>query len=171
MRRGKAGELELLEAARNVQDAGTETGDTLEMSIANAAFSHELRMLSGAKAITLTAINNVVTAHGDRARDEQELLALIAEMVMDVYAIESSLLRTQRLITERGLGGAAIQVEITRVFAREAAARVERAGSMIATETDSEDLSDRLAHRAPIKSVQARRRIADSMIEAGRYNL
>ncbi len=176
LRRAKAGELGLFEAAHNAQSAGPDTGDTMEMSVANAAFSHELRMLAGAKGITLAAINNVVTAHGDKARDEQELLALIAEMVMDVYAIESALLRTQRLITERGLGRASIQTEITRVFARESAGRVERAGLMIATETGSEEekgtgVIDRLAHHAPIKTIQARRRIADSMITAGRYNL
>jgi alkylation response protein AidB-like acyl-CoA dehydrogenase len=176
LRRAKTGELGLLEAARNARGDGPETGDTLEMSVANAAFSHELRMLAGAKGITLAAIDNVVSAHGDRARDEQELLALIAEMVMDVYALESALLRTQRLITERGLGRAAIPVEITRVFAREAAGRVERAGLQIATETDSEEekgagVIGKLAHHAPIKSIQARRRIADSMIAAGRYNL
>ena len=171
LRRARTGELGLLEAARDAKDARPNTGDTMEMSVANAAFSHELRMLAGAKAITLAAINNVVTAHGDKAREEQELLGLIAEMVMDVYAIESSLLRTQRLMTERGLGRAGIQTEITRVFAREAAARIERAGRMIATETGGEDVSDRLAHHAPIKSIQARRRIADSMIAAGKYNL
>ena len=171
LRRAKSGELGLLEAARDATGAGSESGDTLEMSVANAAFSHELRMLAGAKAITLAAISNVVTAHGDKARDEQELLALIAEMVMDVYAIESALLRTQKLMTDRGLGRATIQSEITRVFAREAAGRVERAGRTIATETGGEDVIDRLAHHAPIKSIQARRRIADSMIAAGKYNL
>ena len=171
LRRAKSGELGLLEAARDVKGAGPDTGDTMEMSVANAAFSHDLRMLAGAKAMTLAAINNVVTAHGDKARDEQELLALIAEMVMDVYAIESALLRTQRLMIERGLGRATIQTEITRVFAREAAGRVERAGRLVATETGGEDVADKLAHHAPIKSIQARRRIADSMIAAGKYNL
>jgi alkylation response protein AidB-like acyl-CoA dehydrogenase len=176
LRRAGTGELDLLEAARNAQTAGPETGDTMEMSVANAAFSHELRMLAGAKKITLAAINNVVTAHGDRARDEQELLGLMAEMVMDVYALESAVLRTQSLITERGHERSAIPIEITRVFARDAAARVERKGRMIATETNTEedkgaDLIDRLTHHAPIKMVQARRRIADSMIAAGKYNL
>ncbi|HET8678275.1 MAG TPA: acyl-CoA dehydrogenase family protein [Blastocatellia bacterium] len=176
LRRAKTGELGLLEAARNAQTAGPETGDTMEMSVANAAFSHELRMLAGAKKITVAAINNVVTAHGDRARDEQEMLGLMAEMVMDVYALESAVLRTQRLIIERGLERSAIPIEITRVFARDGSARVERAGRMIATETNTEedkgaDLIDRLTHHAPIKTVQARRRIADSMIAAGKYNL
>jgi alkylation response protein AidB-like acyl-CoA dehydrogenase len=176
LRRAHAGELALLEAARDAQSAGPATGDTMEMSIANAAFSHELRMLAGAKGITLAAINNVVTTHGDRAREEQELLGLIAEMVMDVYALESAMLRTQRIITEHGLERAAIQIDITRVFAREADARVERAGRMIATETgveeeEGDEVIDRLAHHAPIKAIQVRRRIADSMIAAGKYNL
>ena len=176
LRRAKTGELGLLEAASNAQAAGPDTGDTMEMSVANAAFSHELRMLAAAKKITLAAIEDVVTAHGDRARDEQELLGLIAEMVMDVYALESALLRTQRIIAERGLERSAIHIDISRVFARDALERVESAGRTVATETGSgadkaADVVDRLTHHAPIKTVQARRRIADAMIAAGKYNL
>jgi hypothetical protein len=68
-----------------------------------------------------------------------------------------------------------VQADITRVFVREAATRIERAAQMIATETASDDkgtaVLDQLAHRAPIKAIAARRRIAESITEAGRYNL
>jgi hypothetical protein len=50
--------------------------------------------------------------------------------------------------------------------------KVEQAARIVASETTgAEDVVDKLTHRAPIKAIAARRLIADSIIEAGRYNL
>src|SRR6185436_6367941 len=108
---------------------------------ANAAFSHELIMLGAAKEMTLVAIAAANKTYGDRAREEQEVLGLIADMVMDVFAFESALLRTQRLIEERGshAPSLSIQTDITRVFAREAAGRIEQAARTVLTETSGGD--------------------------------
>jgi hypothetical protein len=114
----------------------------------------------------------VARAYGDRARDQQEALGLIADMVMDVYAMESALLRTRRLFDERGLEKCSVQTDITRVFARDAALRIERAARAVVTETadeKSEELIGQLAAHTPIKAIAARRRIADAVIDAGRY--
>jgi alkylation response protein AidB-like acyl-CoA dehydrogenase len=156
LRRARAGELALPEAAVG---APSDSQD-------------EARMVGAAKAMTLAAIQAVDRAYGERARDEQEQLALISDMVMDVYAMESALLRTQRLIAERGREAVSVQSDITAVFAREAAARIERAARTVLTETGTGDeLLDQLAERAPIKAIAARRRVADAIIQAGRYNL
>jgi hypothetical protein len=130
----------------------------------------------GAKALTLMAIGNIAHAYADAARNEQEMLALISDMVMDAYAMESALLRTQKLMLARGKQSAAIQSDITRVFIREAMMRVERAARLIAAETaggdkDSTSLIEGLLHRAPTRTTAARRRIADAFIAAGKYNL
>ena len=90
--------------------------------------------------------------------------------------MESTLLRTQKLMLSRGAGAAAVQSDITRVFIREAMMHIERAARLIATETadektDSTALIEDLIHRAPIKMTAARRRIADAVIAAGKYNL
>jgi butyryl-CoA dehydrogenase len=148
------------------------------MSAANAAFSHELIMLAGAKQMTLAALAAANRTYGDRARDEQEVLGLIADMVMDVYAFESALLRTQRLIGQRGAHSSSLntQTDITRVFARHAATRVEQAARTVLTETSGGDPKsgtgiDQLVHRSPIKMIAATRRIGEAMIAAGKYNL
>jgi hypothetical protein len=99
-------------------------------------------------------------------------------MVMDVYAFESALLRTQQLIQERGSHAPSVnvQTDITRVFAREATARIEEAARTVLTETSGGDSKsgaeiDQLVHRAPIKIIATRRRIADAMSAAGTYLL
>ncbi|HXG92088.1 MAG TPA: acyl-CoA dehydrogenase family protein [Blastocatellia bacterium] len=173
LKRAKAGELALFEAAERIAAGEQPASDTLMMSTANIALANEILMLKGAKAMTLVAIRSLARAYGDGARDEQEALGLVAEMTMDVYAMESALLRTQKLIEARGPKSCETQTDITRVFARDAAHRIERAARVIMTETGDESaaLIDKLAHRAPVKMIAARRRIADSIIEAGKYNL
>jgi alkylation response protein AidB-like acyl-CoA dehydrogenase len=178
LRRANVGELPLFGEASRAGEPQRIAGDTLEMSAANAAFSHELLILAGAKQMTLVALAAANRTYGDRARDEQEVLGLIADMVMDVYAFESSLLRTQRLIGQKGVHSSSlnVQTDITRVFARQAAARVEQAARTVLTETSGGDAKsgteiDELVHRSPIKMIAATRRIAEAITAAGRYNL
>jgi alkylation response protein AidB-like acyl-CoA dehydrogenase len=176
LRRARTGELALLDRAEEIFHDDLPSSDTLKLSLTNALFADELRMVACAKGMTLASIGAVSRAFGDKARDEQEMLGLIAEMVMDTYAMESSLLRTQKILSSRGEPAIATQSDITRVFVREAILRVEKAARMVATElADGEDkLSEVISemnHRAPIKAIAARRRIADSVIGAERYNL
>jgi hypothetical protein len=174
MKRARAGELNLLEAAKSVVEGPASASDTLQLSPANVAFSDELKMTRGAKAVTLAMVASVMRAYGERARDEQEALGLVAEMVMDVYSMESALLRTQKLVSARGLKRCEVQADITRLYVREAAERIERAARALATETGDEkgaEAIDQLTHRSPVKAIAARRRIADSIIAAGKYNL
>jgi hypothetical protein len=52
--------------------------------------------------------------------------------------------------------------------------RIERAARAVVTETEDEkgaELIDQLVQHAPIKAIAARRRIADAVIQAGRYFL
>ena len=173
-RRAAAGELALFEAAANATELGLGSGETLNQTVANIAFAEELLLLRAAKSMTLASIDAAHKAYGDGARNEQEIIGEIADMVMDVYAMESALLRTQRLLTDRGFEATRIHADITRVFSRDAAYRVEKAARAVASETEDEKCSealDQLAHRSPMKSVEARRRIADAVIQAGKYNL
>lgn len=176
MRRAATRDLPLLEAASRVLDGDRSGPDTLSLNLANAVFAQELGILSSAKSLTLAAIGCINRAYGDRARDEQEAIALVSDMVMDIYAAESTLLRTQRLIAGRGEEGVTTQIDITRVFTRDMAAGVERAAQTVAVETTTgqdrvSQLTAKLGERAPVKSISSRRRIADAMIAAGRYNL
>jgi alkylation response protein AidB-like acyl-CoA dehydrogenase len=174
LRRAAASELDLFGEAASAVDLGLGTGETLNQTRANVAFSDELLLLRSAKVMTLASIGAVHKAFADAARKEQELIALIAEMVMDVYAMESTLLRTQRLLTDRGIEQTHIQSDITRVFARDAASRVEKAARAVMSELEDEKASeslDEIAQRFPMKSIVARRRIADAVIDAGKYFL
>jgi alkylation response protein AidB-like acyl-CoA dehydrogenase len=174
LRRAASGELPLFEAADREVESGGARGDTLRLNTANLAFAEEVSLVRSAKAMTLAAIACANRAYGDGARNEQEVIGQIAEMVMDVYAMESALLRTQRLVSSKGSDNCRVQADITRVFARDAASRIERRARAIGSETEDEKCTaaiDGFAHPSPMKSIAARRRIADAVITAGRYFL
>ncbi|MEK6286163.1 MAG: acyl-CoA dehydrogenase family protein [Acidobacteriota bacterium] len=174
LRRAAAGELPLFEEAERAVDLGRAADDTLNMTRANVAFSDELLLVKAAKAMTLASIAAANQAYGESARNEQEVIALIADMVIDVYAMESALLRTQRLLNDRGVEKCRVQADIIRVFARDAALRVESAARAVASEIEDEKCAasiSELAYRSPMKSIAARRRIADAVINTGRYFL
>ena len=133
-----------------------------------------MKMLTNAKAMTLAAIGSINDAYGDKARDEQETLGLISDMVMDVYAMESALLRTQRLISDKGEENVSVQIDIARLYTRDAISRIEKASLTVAVEVGNDktiEAINELFHHAPIKAIAARRRVADSVIQAGKYNL
>ncbi|HMV47480.1 MAG TPA: acyl-CoA dehydrogenase, partial [Blastocatellia bacterium] len=89
------------------------------------------------------------------------------------FAIESALLRTEKLIANKGESNCRIAVEMVRTYASDALSRAAvNAGNLAAALDEPRRLRDafeRLSMQRPINTVAARRRIAEAMIEAGRY--
>jgi len=83
LRRAKEGKLGLFEAAECIIAGQKPSSDTLTLSVANIVFADDVKLIRNAKGMTLAAIGSAHGAYGDRARDEQETLVLIADMVMD----------------------------------------------------------------------------------------
>ena len=57
--------------------------------------------------------------------DQQEVLIGIADIIMDAYAMESAILRTQKLAASQGEQAAARYVDMTRVFCNDAVERID----------------------------------------------
>jgi alkylation response protein AidB-like acyl-CoA dehydrogenase len=129
--------------------------------------------MRSAKETARLALAAIAKTYGDKFSEEQEVVALAADIVAEAYAIESALLRTEKLIAAKGKEQAALAVEITRAYASDANARVAVAASnLVAGLNEPKGLRDafeRLMLPRPINTIAARRRIADAMIEAGRY--
>ena len=132
--------------------------------------------LNNAKHVALIALDAAVKKYGEKLADEQEIVGLLAEILIEVYAIESSLLRAEKLVGARGPNEAAIAVEMARVYASDASDRISQAAkSLAAVVAENDDRAPlwmalaRLSPEHPINTVAARRRIADCLIEANRY--
>jgi alkylation response protein AidB-like acyl-CoA dehydrogenase len=141
-------------------------------------FSAERDLLTRSKQLLTNTLRRSRKVYGDMLVNEQEVLGHIADIVIDVYVLESAILRTEKLITARGQQASAVAVDITRVYTSDAADRMEHSAKQImaalSESNDSSSLSEevqQLTRHTTFNTIAARRRIADSVINAGRYHL
>jgi len=108
--------------------------------------------------------------------EEQEILMNISDMLMDLYAAESSLLRVQKLEKMKGHAYVLPYRNLLDIFVYDAASRIQKAGKDAVASFLSEDESARYENAInlfttvkKINPVQARRLIAEKLIEDNSY--
>ena len=176
LRRAAKGENALFAAAKQLQEEML--SPSLPDELPETVFAAERAALTNCKKAIVAVLGTVALKYQNKATEQQEILAAASDMVMDVFAMESAILRTEKLAAAKGEENCARQIDATRVFVNDAVQRVERsAKTAIAAMVEGDDLRmmmgvlRRYMKHTPINTVAARRRIADSIIEAGRYNL
>jgi alkylation response protein AidB-like acyl-CoA dehydrogenase len=133
-------------------------------------------LLARAKTLTLWLFAQASQRYGKDFGKEQEVVSRLADMTMEVYALESAILRSDK-ITARGGSHAAVATDMVRVFASDTVDRLSHAAknalSAIAGSHagDAIEKVQTLLHHTPVDTVAARRRIADALIDATRYPL
>ena len=139
----------------------------------NQTFSAERDLLSRAKKLLVFLLNRAKSTYADKLSNEQEILGHIADMTIEIYAVESAVLRAEKLSNKNNEAKNAIAADMTRSYASDAADRIEHSAKQVAAAlSESEDVFERVQKLTGFKTyntVAARRRIADSVIEAGRY--
>jgi alkylation response protein AidB-like acyl-CoA dehydrogenase len=141
-----------------------------------AAFAAEHELLAGARRLAIAALRTLSEVYGDGVKDEQEVLAHAANIIIEIYAIESAVARAEKLATA-GSSRTAVAADVARVYASDAADRIAHAGKQILNaipETSGRTgelamaVAEVVTHRGT-DTVSARRRIGDAAIDAGRY--
>ncbi|MBA3806669.1 MAG: hypothetical protein H0X14_13275, partial [Acidobacteria bacterium] len=152
------------------------TGDSSTPDV--TALSAERNLLARARQLVIFALGRAKEVYGDTLVAEQEVLGHVADIVTEVYALQSALLRTEKFIASRTDADSATPIDITRVYASDAADRMEHSAKQVvaalADASEAADLLDGvrgLTRHPAFNTVAARRRIADSVIKAGRYFL
>jgi alkylation response protein AidB-like acyl-CoA dehydrogenase len=176
LRRAAKGENALFAAAKKLQEEMLTPA--LPEELPETTFAAERQALDNCKKAIVAVLGSVALKYRDKATDQQEVLACASDMIMDVYAMESAIMRTEKAVGLKGEASCALQIDATRVFASDAIQRIEqRAKTAIAAMSEGDDLRmmmgvlRRYMKFVPVNTVAARRRIADAVIEAGRYNL
>jgi alkylation response protein AidB-like acyl-CoA dehydrogenase len=143
---------------------------------AEESASTERALLGRAKRLTLQVLGAASKKYGKGLSSEQEVVGRLADMAIEVYALESAILRAEKMQT-RGGGHAATAVDMCSVFAADAADRLRVAAKNALATIEGPDAAaaiDRattLLRHGPVDTIAARRRIADAVIAAGRYPL
>ncbi len=138
----------------------------------------ERDLLARARRLVVFTLGLAKEIYGDHLAEEQEVLGHVADVTAEVYALESALLRTEKLFASKGEAAAATALDVARVHASDAADRMEHSAKQVATAlSDGGDAREmleavrRLTRHTPPNTVAARRRIADAVVRAGRYHL
>ncbi len=107
---------------------------------------------------------------------EQEILFNVSDIIMQIYPAESSLLRLKKLEGMKGETAVALYKDMVDVFVYDAADLIRKSGydavNSFAEAEQREQLTayiDRLTQVAPVNVKEARRRIADRLIEENKY--
>ena len=139
--------------------------------------AQERSLLGRAKEVTRFAFGVAAQKFEKALSSEQEVVSRLADMAIEVYALESAILRAEKM-QKRGGELAATAVAITQVFAADAADRLEHAAKNALAGVDRPDLirharndPRRCWATSPSTPSRCRRQIADAVIEAGRYPL
>ncbi len=131
------------------------------------------RTLPVVKETARLALAALQHSYSDKISEEQEAVALAADIVIEAYAIESALLRAEKMVASKGEESCKAVIDMARVYTSDAADRAAlSARNLAAALSRPEKLYsafERLAPQTPINTIQARRGVADAMIEAGRY--
>ena len=107
---------------------------------------------------------------------EQEVVGRLADMAIEVYALESAMLRADKLKT-RGSSLAGVAADMVQVFAADSVDRLTHAAKNALAAVAAPDpgaalqTMHKLLQHPAVDTIAARRRIADAIIEAKRYPL
>jgi alkylation response protein AidB-like acyl-CoA dehydrogenase len=135
------------------------------------------QLLSSSKQLAIYLLATAKSVYRDSLSEEQEVMGQIAEIAIDTYALESTILRTEKIFAARRGGDGDVFADIVNVYAFDAANRIGHAAVRVLAAFPEEQDTSKV--RELIKSlpqeqfdtIRASRKIADSVIKAGRYHL
>jgi alkylation response protein AidB-like acyl-CoA dehydrogenase len=176
LKRAMSGQLPLMPAIKKLMDevlSGPSMVEDLE-----GAMAEERKLVTNAKKLGLFAAGAATQKYMQAIQDQQEIMGAIADMVIETYAMESTVLRTQKLIENNGEAASALPIAMTHVYLSEAMEKIEAAArKVIAAVAEGDMLKTqmailrRLAKHDPFNTVAARQKISERVLEAGKYVL
>jgi alkylation response protein AidB-like acyl-CoA dehydrogenase len=178
LKRAMSGQLPLMPAIKKLMDevlSGPSVGEEIEGPL---ALSEERKLVVQAKKLGLFVSGAATQKYMQTIQDQQEVMGAIADMTIEIYAMESAVLRAQKMVEQKGEASAALPIAMTRVYLTQALERVEAAAKKVIADVAEGDMLRtqlaivrRLSKHEPFNTIALRQRIAQKTIEAGKYRL
>lgn len=175
LKRALKGQLDLMTAAKKVADELLAIPDFSEQQDEAALVSEE-KAVSGFKKAVLLVAGAAVQKLMAKLAHEQEVLMYLADMLIDVYAAESMLLRVQKIIQSGDGAATAEKLAMVQVYVFDAAGRIYTAGRNALNafaEGDEKRMMlmglKRFTKVPEINTVALRRQIATKLIGENKY--
>ena len=174
VRRALSGALPIFDAAMALLDEPRPAG---RPSAHDQGFlGAEIRLVSGAKKISLMLLGLAAQKFQAKLADQQEVMGYCADVVMETYALESALLRTQKKAQRDGEAAAMPFAAALKVFAEGAVSRIEGAARQALPTIESDDMLAtcmegvaRFTDRQPLPTIPLRRTLAMLTLDKDGY--
>jgi len=176
LKRAMSGQLPLMPAIKKLMDevlSGPSGGEESEGPLAE-----ERKLVGQAKKLGLFVSGAATQKYMQAIQDQQEVMGAIADMTIEIYAMESAVLRARKMVEEKGEASAALPLAMTRVYLTQAFEKVEAAAKKVIADVAEGDMLRtqlaivrRLAKYEPFNTIALRQQIAQKTIEAGKYRL
>ena len=165
LKRGASGQLPLFAAAARLQDELVAL--TPPSFDGGQPLQQERWLVDAARKIALLIAGLGVQKYQMAIEQEQELLAGVADILIDLYAMESALLRAEKHPSSE-------RQDLALAFTHDAFSRIEQNARVLLASLNEGDtlrtqlaLLRKLARREPLNTIALKRRIAQRVIEAG----
>lgn len=175
IKRAMKGEIDLMGPAKAVGEELLAV-PSFEQADTSKPFAAEKEVLKNLKKVFLMIGGKAVQGLGESMESEQEIMMNLADIMIEIYAAESALLRTEKLLAERGEEAVKIQTAATRVYLYEAVEKISGAGKEAILSFTSGDEQKMLLMglkrftKGPSVNTKAlRREIAGALIDQGKY--
>ena len=175
LKRAMKGEVDIYGPAMEVSKELTSvpTFSTIDKSV---LFAGEKEVIKNLKKVFLMVGGKAAMALQDKIEDEQEVMMNLADILIEVYACESAMLRTEKLVSQKGEEACTDQIAMTQIYMAGAVDRViaaakEAIGSF--TKGDEQKVMlmglKRFTKMDLVNVKELRRQVANTMIAKGKY--
>src|SRR5690625_365889 len=173
LKKAMRGELPLLQAAQGLQE---ELMMMMPEDPGPEPLAQEKYLTKNAKKLVLLAAGMAAQKYMEKIEHEQEVLAKLANMVGEVYNMESAVLRTEIAINKTGEEKNKQKLLYTEVYVEEALNRMEQDAKEILNAVEEGDTLRmmhsavrKLTRRTHINTIAKKREIAKAIIEEEKY--
>jgi alkylation response protein AidB-like acyl-CoA dehydrogenase len=173
LKRAMKGQLALMPAIKKLteQIMSGESAEPLEGPLAA-----ERTLVANAKKATLMLAGAAAQKYMMDLENQQEILGAIADMVIETFAMDSTVLRTQKLIERNGEAKSQHAIALTQVSLARSMDKVEAAGRKVVAAVAEGDMLRtqlvilrRLFKYEPYNVIALTQQIANRIVEAGKY--
>ncbi|MCP9754474.1 acyl-CoA dehydrogenase [Lacihabitans sp. CCS-44] len=175
LKRAMKGELDLLGPATAVGKEILSIPD-FSSNDDDVIFAAEKKVIKNMKKAALMIAGAAVQKFMMKLSHEQEILMNVADMITEVYASESALLRVEKLIGIKGEEAVSLQKDMAMVYLQDSVMKCNQAGrEAIQSFAEGDELRvmlmglKRFTKIDPINTKEARRRVADALLAENKY--
>ena len=152
------------------------TIEPVSPSMEDGPLGYQKKLVDMSKKIFLLTAGGAAQKYGKAMAEQQEILGLLSDIAIEIFAMESGLLRALKSIESSGEEQAKTKIDMVCVYVNDAMKRIDDYATQILAAMETGDVlytqlgaMRKLSRLMPINTVAVRREIAERLIEAERY--